>query len=87
MASHILCVAESLTRAHTGKISAGLLIWIVRPEDGGLWTWSRRWPAAVDGMDDAKLEEFFIDMETQHRAVMGGDPHICKIPFQTIVFH
>lgn len=63
---------------HLGKIISAMSIWVVKPEDGGLWAWTRRWPKAVNGMDKAKLDEFFFDMEKQHHAVMGTNPHICK---------
>lgn len=56
---------------------ATTLIWIIRPEDNGTWSWRKRWPPANAGQKDELLDEFFSDMASQHDRVMGKDPHVC----------
>ncbi|KAH8884965.1 hypothetical protein GQ53DRAFT_660700 [Thozetella sp. PMI_491] len=55
---------------------SSIIFWIVRPEDGGAWSWRKRWPTTRVGMDDAKLEEFFEGMANQHHEVMKEQEHI-----------
>ncbi|GKT52424.1 uncharacterized protein ColSpa_12605 [Colletotrichum spaethianum] len=66
-----------VVRNEQGVPVAASLIWIVRPEDNGTWSWRKRWPVANAGQKDDQLEEFFTDMATQHHRIMGKDPHVC----------
>ncbi|KAL0940220.1 GNAT family [Colletotrichum truncatum] len=59
-----------------GEVVAGALVWIIRPEDNGTWSWRKRWPAANEGQKDELLDQFFTDMATQHESIMGKDAHI-----------
>ncbi|KAK1976296.1 hypothetical protein LZ30DRAFT_785664 [Colletotrichum cereale] len=59
-----------------GVSVAASVIWIIRPEDDGTWSWRKRWPAANAGQRDDLLDEFFGGMATQHHRIMGKEPHI-----------
>ncbi|GJC91098.1 hypothetical protein ColLi_13936 [Colletotrichum liriopes] len=65
-----------VVRNEQGLPVAASLIWIIRPEDNGTWSWRKRWPAANAGQKDDLLDEFFTDMATQHHRIMGKEPHI-----------
>ncbi|KAF9874388.1 GNAT family [Colletotrichum karsti] len=65
-----------VVRNEKGGVAASALIWIIRPEDNGTWSWRKRWPAANAGQKDELLDQFFTDMATQHESIMGKDPHI-----------
>ncbi|KAK1625798.1 hypothetical protein BDP81DRAFT_397572 [Colletotrichum phormii] len=60
-----------------GEPVATTLIWIIRPEDNGTWSWRKRWPPANAGQKDELLDEFFSDMASQHERVMGNNSHVC----------
>ncbi|KAK2043387.1 hypothetical protein LZ31DRAFT_329362 [Colletotrichum somersetense] len=66
----------SVVRNEQGLPVAASVIWIVRPEDDGTWSWRKRWPAANAGQRDDLLDEFFAGMATQHHRIMGKEPHI-----------
>ncbi|KAK1535250.1 uncharacterized protein CCOS01_04002 [Colletotrichum costaricense] len=66
----------AVVRNEKGEPVATTLIWIIRPEDNGTWSWRKRWPSANAGQKDELLDEFFSDMASQHDRVMGKDPHV-----------
>ncbi|TEA22607.1 hypothetical protein C8034_v002936 [Colletotrichum sidae] len=59
-----------------GEVAAGALLWIIRPEDDGTWSWRKRWPPAIDEQEDGLLDSFFTDMATQHEHIMGKEAHV-----------
>ncbi|EFQ31095.1 uncharacterized protein GLRG_06239 [Colletotrichum graminicola M1.001] len=65
-----------VVRNEQGMPVAASLIWIIRPEDNGTWSWRKRWPAANAGQRDDLLDEFFTGMATQHHRIMSKEPHI-----------
>ncbi|KAL2883314.1 hypothetical protein SGCOL_000993 [Colletotrichum sp. CLE4] len=66
----------AVVRNEKGEPVATTLIWIIRPEDNGTWSWRKRWPPANAGQKDELLDEFFSDMASQHERVMGNSPHV-----------
>ncbi|CAM1510514.1 Fc.00g008490.m01.CDS01 [Cosmosporella sp. VM-42] len=52
------------------------VIFVVRPEDGGAWDWTRRYPPVVEGMNEDLVKEFFRGMDEQHHKAMGSKEHI-----------
>ncbi|KAK2016414.1 hypothetical protein LZ32DRAFT_99590 [Colletotrichum eremochloae] len=65
-----------VVRNERGIPVAASVIWIIRPEDDGTWSWRKRWPAANAGQRDDLLDEFYTGMATQHHRIMGKEPHI-----------
>ncbi|KAK2001335.1 hypothetical protein LX36DRAFT_653398 [Colletotrichum falcatum] len=65
-----------VVRNEHGMPVAASVIWIIRPEDDGTWSWRKRWPAANAGQSDDLLDDFFVGMATQHHHIMGKEPHI-----------
>ncbi|KAF6795943.1 GNAT family [Colletotrichum sojae] len=65
-----------VVRNEKGEPAASALIWIIRPEDNGTWSWRKRWPAANAEQKDELLDQFFTEMATQHEQIMGKDAHI-----------
>ncbi|KAK1596517.1 acyl-CoA N-acyltransferase [Colletotrichum navitas] len=65
-----------VVRNEQGMPVAASVIWIIRPEDEGTWSWRKRWPTANAGQRDDLLDEFFTGMATQHHRIMGKEPHI-----------
>ncbi|KAI8274401.1 hypothetical protein K4K60_009710 [Colletotrichum sp. SAR11_57] len=63
-------------RNDEGEVVASSLVWIIRPEDNGTWSWRKRWPAANAGQKDELLDQFFTDMALQHDQNMGKDAHV-----------
>ncbi|KDN69121.1 hypothetical protein CSUB01_09711 [Colletotrichum sublineola] len=68
-----------VVRNERGIPVAASVIWIIRPEDDGTWSWRKRWPAANAGQRDDLLDEFYTGMATQHHRIMGKEPHICTL--------
>lgn len=64
-------------RIKPGEPAASALIWIIRPEDNGTWSWRKRWPAVNAAQKDELVDQFFTEMATQHEHIMGRDAHIC----------
>lgn len=62
-----------------GEPVSAALLWLIRPEDNGTWSWRKRWPPANAGQKDELLDHFFSGMATQHDRVMGKDPHVCTL--------
>lgn len=67
-----------VTRDDDGKVTGASLVWIIKPEDSGVWSWRERWPPANAGQQDELLDEFFRGMHHQHEATMGKKAHICR---------
>lgn len=83
---------NELLMSRKGVVKSVLLLWIVRPGDGGAWSWARRYPPVVEGMSEALIKEFFRGMDEQHHKVMGSKEHICKsshrpIPYRLTALH
>ncbi len=68
---------SELIKAVLGHVVSSALFWVVKPDDGGVWSWKKRWPAVEKGVDEGLLDEFFASMAGQHGHIMGEKEHIC----------
>lgn len=67
-----------VTRDEEGRVAGACLVWVIKPEDSGVWSWRKRWPPANEGQKDELLDEFFCGMRDQHETLLGKKEHICK---------
>ncbi|KAH8884935.1 hypothetical protein GQ53DRAFT_810482 [Thozetella sp. PMI_491] len=65
-------------RDDDGKVLSSVIYYIVRPEDKGLWPWSKRFPEPTPdmGLDKKVLDEFYTGALVQSAKYVGEQPHI-----------